>query len=92
MKKNYDQFDLWTLPLKKLINKAADYNVKSFMYKFDGGEYVDGNATITQAIHLLVIGNHQSLPVKTNDDIVGILRLTDVFHEIYKVMIEMREK
>lgn len=91
MKKNFDQFDLWSTPINTLVKKAADFNVTSFMYKFDGGEYIYGNATITEAIHLLVIGNHQSLPVKINNDIIGILRLTDVFHEVYKLMMQMRE-
>jgi CBS domain-containing protein len=91
MGQNYDQFDLWSIPLKKMIKKASEYNVKSIMYKFDGGEFIDANATITEAIHLLVVGNHQSLPVKTKNDIVGILRLTDVFHEVYRVLVEIDE-
>ena len=35
-----------------------------------------------EAIHQLVMGRHQSLLVTKGKDIVGILRLTDVFREI----------
>jgi CBS domain-containing protein len=41
------------------------------------------DATLDQAIHQLVVGHHQSLLVtKDGKEIVGILRLTDVFQEI----------
>jgi hypothetical protein len=34
----------------------------------------------------LVMGRHQSLLVARGEDIVGILRLTDVFMEIFRLM------
>jgi CBS domain-containing protein len=46
------------------------------------GEYVDENATLDQAIHQLVMGNLASLLVTRGEEIVGILRLSDVFNEI----------
>jgi len=42
-----------------------------------------------EAIHQLVLGHHQSLLVTGKDgDIVGILRLTDVFSTISQSMYE----
>ena len=46
------------------------------------GEYIDRNATLDEAIHQLVMGSHQSLLVTDGKDIVGILKLTDVFEEV----------
>jgi CBS domain containing-hemolysin-like protein len=60
--------------------------VKEIMYTPTEGEYVDDEATLDQAIHQLVIGRHQSLLVTKGEDIVGILRLTDVFAEICNVI------
>lgn len=58
------------------------------MYSPTEGEYVDENATLDEAIHMLVMGHHQSLLVTRNDDIIGILRLTDVFAAIFHTMKE----
>ncbi|MCK7505457.1 MAG: CBS domain-containing protein [Desulfobacterales bacterium] len=47
-------------------------------------------ATLDQAIHQFVIGNHQSLLVTRGEDIIGILRLTDVFTAVFHMMKECR--
>ena len=91
MREIFEQFDLWSTPLNKLVKKAADFNVTSFMYKFDDQEYIEENAPITKAMHLLVVGHHQSLPVKKNNEVIGLLRLSDVFHEVYKLMTKLGE-
>ena len=52
------------------------------MYNPTEGEYVTEDTTLEVAIHQLIVGRHQSLLVTRNRDIVGILRLTDVFREI----------
>ena len=46
------------------------------------GEYIDENASLDEAIHLLVMGRHQSLIVNKGDSISGILRMSDVFKGI----------
>jgi CBS domain-containing protein len=53
------------------------------MYTPTEGEYVPKDAALDQAIHQLVVGHHQSLLVTGEGrEIVGILRLTDVFQEV----------
>ena len=42
------------------------------------------DATLDEAIHLLVMGHQQSLLVKRDKTIVGILRLTDVFSAVFQ--------
>jgi CBS domain containing-hemolysin-like protein len=43
------------------------------------GEHIEAEATLDEAIHQLVVGGYQSLLVRRGVDIVGLLRLTDVF-------------
>ena len=50
------------------------------------GEYISADATLGEAIHLLIMGDHQSLLVTRGESIVGILRLTDVFAAIFHTM------
>ena len=46
------------------------------------GEYISEESSLDEAIHMLVMGNHQSLLVKKGDEITGILRLVDLFHKV----------
>ena len=77
------QYDMWDRPLQNLYKKALDQKVKSFMYTPTVREYIEGEATINETIHRLIIGNHHSLLVTNGSDIVGIVRLTDVFELIH---------
>lgn len=74
-----EQFQLWEAPLTRVCEKAAAVNVEAFMTTPLPGEFIEADATLDEAIHQLVIGSHQSLLVKEDDKVVGILRLTDVF-------------
>jgi predicted transcriptional regulator len=60
--------------------------VKKFMHSPTEGEYVEEDATLDVAIHRLVMGHHQSLLVTRGEKIVGIIKLTDVFAEIFQTM------
>lgn len=80
------QYKLWDLPLNDICRKAAQLSVKSFMYKPDDEELVEEEASLDAAVHQLVMGHHQSLLVTRNSDIIGILKLTDVFKEICHVI------
>jgi predicted transcriptional regulator len=57
------------------------------MYSLDEGEYVDETASIADAIHQLILGHHQSLLVSKNKQVIGILRLSDVFKLVCDVML-----
>jgi predicted transcriptional regulator len=69
-----------------ICRKAADVKVKDFMYTPGEGEFVDEEASLTEGIHQLVMGHHQSLLVTREEKIVGVLRLTDVFKEVFRLM------
>lgn len=52
------------------------------MYKPTQGEYIKVSASMDETIHQLIIGKHHSLLVTDGPDIVGVVRLTDVFEFI----------
>ena len=56
------------------------------MTKPSAGEYIEEDASLSQAINQLVVGRHQSLLVTSGEEIVGLLRLTDVFDGLYQNM------
>jgi CBS domain-containing protein len=82
----FEDYKLFADPLDDICRKAGDKNVKEFMYTPTEGEYVSEDATLAVAIHQLIVGHHQSLLVARDKQIVGILRLTDVFAAIFHKM------
>ena len=82
MKGILEQYELWYEPLKDICGKGGKQKVKDVMHTPTAGEYVKETANLGEAIHLLIMGYHQSLLVTKDKNIIGILRLTDVFKEI----------
>ncbi len=86
LKDMLEKHSLWDGSTEDICRTAANRKVKDYMHIPTEGEYIDENATIREAIHLLVMGHHQSLLVTRVDAIVGILRMTDVFMAVFQVM------
>jgi CBS domain-containing protein len=87
IKSMLDKYDLWKKPLEDICRRSPHIKVKDIMYTPTEGEYVPMDATLDQALHQLVVGHHQSLLVtKDGGEIVGILRLTDVFQEVSEMI------
>lgn len=83
MLENYHLFDR---PMDDVCRKAGQEKVHKYMHRPTEGEYVAENDCLDTAIHLLVVGRHQSLLVAREDAIVGLLRLTDVFTVVFDKM------
>jgi CBS domain-containing protein len=77
-----EHYGLWRKPLEGICRKAAEMKVQDIMHTPTEGEYVEEDGSLDAAIHQLVMGHHQSLLVKRGEDIVGVLRLSDVFKKI----------
>ncbi len=77
---------LWQKPLDNLAEKGSHIKVKDVMYTPETGEYVEASASLDEAIHQLIMGDHQSLLVTRGGHVVGILRLADVFQEITRLI------
>lgn len=73
---------LWKKPLENLIEKASEVKVHELIRPFGPGELVDEDESLDSAIHKMVNGRYQSLLVTRDGEIVGILRLTDVYEQI----------
>ena len=86
LKYTLKEHHLWENALDDICKKATKLIVKNFMYTPTEGEYVKENTSLSEAIHQLVMGRHQSLLVTRGEEIMGILRLTDVFREISNKM------
>lgn len=83
LKSMLEQYRLFDQPLDNICKKAAQQKVASFMHRPTEGEFLNENATLDEAIHLLIMGHHQSILVTRQTEIVGILRLTDIFSEVF---------
>lgn len=71
--------NLWQGDLDDICNRVVGRKVKDVMYVPTEGEKIEADATLGEALHSFVIGHHQSLLVTRGEEIVGILRLVDVF-------------
>jgi CBS domain-containing protein len=81
-------YRLFEKPCEHLCEKAGREKVSRYMHRPTEGEFIEEDASLDLAIHLLVIGHHQSLLVTRKEKIVGLLRLTDVFAAIFHMMKE----
>ena len=88
MKSMMETYALCNIPFTDMCARAADLKVKEFMSSLSEGEHVEADMALCEAVHMLVIGNRQSLLVTRDRDgeIIGILRLTDVFKEVFQTM------
>lgn len=81
-----NQYSLLDGALENICKKAGQTKVEDFMSKITEGEFIDHDASLDRAIHLLVMGHHQSLMVQKAGKVIGVLRLTDVFAAVFHVM------
>lgn len=86
LKNLQEQYSLLEGALENICQKAAKMKVEEFMSQLTEGEFIDLGASLDQAIHMLVMGHHQSLLVRKEGKFVGILRLTDVFAAVFHVL------
>jgi CBS-domain-containing membrane protein len=75
-------------PLKDLCSKASKLRVEDFMQTPSEGEFIEQEASLEMAVMQLVMGRHISLLVTRDSEIIGILRMTDVFAAVFHAMKE----
>jgi CBS-domain-containing membrane protein len=79
-----DTMRLWKERFPDYVQHAKRTPVKRVMHPVT--ENIDIDAPISEAVHKLVMYQTLSLLVKEGDEVVGILRLADVFNEISEKM------
>jgi CBS domain-containing protein len=77
---------LWAEPLQFFCERAAKLKVSDFIQAPSEGEYIDQNATLGEATHQLIVQPYLSLLVTNHDEVVGILRLSDVFTKVCDII------
>ena len=72
-----DHFMFWQDSLDDICRRARTIPIGQVMKPIEVS--IDQNQPLTEAVHLLVMWQTNSLLVTHDDDVVGILRMSDVF-------------
>jgi CBS domain-containing protein len=82
-------FNLWMEPAQTICERGGRLKVADVMHTPERVEYVKETATLEEALHLYVMGIHQPLIVKNDNDIVtGLLRFGDVYEMVRQSLLE----
>jgi len=85
-----DNLRLWQDDFVSICKQASSIKVKNVMSPVSEG--IDENASITEAIHQIIVLQLLSLLVRSGSKIVGIVRLSDLFYEVERNIINEYEK
>ena len=77
---------LWAEPVQFFRERAAKLKVSDFIHAPSEGEHIDENATLGDATNQLIVQPYHSLLVTSHGEVVGILRLSDVFAKICDII------
>ncbi len=77
---------IWQESFSDRCREEAKKQVKEAITAIEAA--VSLNDPIAKAAYLLVITNNRILPVIDNDNVVGVVRLLDIFNEIASVVLE----
>jgi len=75
-------YSLWGESFETRCRKVINMKVKECMRSPTRGEYIEETESLETAIHQIVMGRHMSLLVSRGQEVVGILRLSDIFNQI----------
>lgn len=80
-------FTLRQTPLPRLIEKACKLTVRDMLRPYGKDEIIASDAPLDKALHQFISGEYRSLLVTADDEIIGILRLVDVYEHISEMII-----
>lgn len=83
MQKDYQ---LWENPFKDLCRKARNVQVKDFIKTPSEGQSIGAQDNLAKCFHLFVMNRHDALFVFENNQIVGLLRFSDVYKKASQTM------
>ena len=86
LKPMFKQCSFWDKPLLDICKEAGGIKVKKLIHVPAEGEFVEEDASLTEAVHRLALEHHQSLLVTRGEKIVGILRQCDIFEEVFQTL------
>ena len=81
-------FNLWIEPAQTICERGSRLKVADVMHTPEKMEYIKETDTLSNALHLYVMGIHQPLIVKNEDGkVTGVLRFGDVFEAVRKQLL-----
>ncbi len=83
-----EDYNLWGNPFQDLCRKAANVQVKDFLKGPSEEQSVEADDPMAKCFHLFVMNRHDSLFVLEGKEIIGLLRFSDVYLEVTRVMKE----
>lgn len=83
-----EDYGLWGNPFEDLCRKAAGIRIKDFIEAPPEGQCVSIEDTLVKCFHRFVMNRHDALFVLSGDEIVGLLRFSDVYRRASRVMKE----
>lgn len=83
-----EQFRLWQRPLADMCKKAYSVKIKNYVKMPTPHHMVDADDRMDDAFHLFVVGRHDSLFVREENKIVGLIRFPDVYRRIVQTIRE----
>ena len=83
MMKNYDLFQD---ELDDIRHRTKSSKIKDVMRTVT--EHIDINEPLNEAVHKIIMWQTLSILVTKDDDVVGILRLSDLYDEINKIILD----
>ena len=81
-----DDFNLWKGRMDEILQSAGQITVKNVMHPV--AENIDENASLSEAMHKIIMWQSLSVIVTRGKQVVGILRLSDLFNYIASRIIE----
>ncbi len=79
-----DTYRFWDYKLVDICKRARNIKVKDVCHPIT--ENIDENAPLTEAIHKFVMWQSLSIPVTRGSEIVGLLRLSDLYTEMARLI------
>ncbi|HDR16799.1 MAG TPA: CBS domain-containing protein [Desulfobacteraceae bacterium] len=81
-----EQFQLWHTPFSELCKKADGVKIENFIKMPSPDHMVNSEDKMAKAFHLFVVGRHDSLFVREEDRIVGLILFSDVYRQLAQAM------
>lgn len=82
VRKIFNEYDLWSSSLQEACNSGASRKVEEVMHTPGKEEFIQAEETLDIALHAFIMGIHQPLIVLDGKEVVGVLRLGDVFDRL----------
>ncbi len=81
LQEEMDELGFWEDNLQKIVTRSKEIKVGDVMKKIHG-QRIEADSSLTEAIHLLIKNDVLSLLVENNKQVIGVVRLSDLFQEI----------